>query len=162
VSLINGVKHGEENAHLSCLDTTTFMISALQNDGVVDLVNYLISVALPKPWKLDKNMGPTNLTREERAEEMVLEMLMENTHDEIPYIADINCTSISSVEGDKIKVEVDIYVDSPQQQRIIVGHQGRTLVKIRQSAAAEMEKIFGKTVILYLWIKVRDEKESLN
>ena len=33
VSLINGVKLGPGKAHLAKLDTTTFMISAIQNDG---------------------------------------------------------------------------------------------------------------------------------
>lgn len=156
VSLINGIKHGEENAHLSQLDTTTFMISALQDDGVIDLKNYLISIAQPKPWRLSKSNGLTNWSMEERVEEIVLEMLMENTHDEIPYIADIECTTITALSDTRCQIDVNIGVDSPAQQRILVGHQGRTLVKLRQAAAAELEKILGKTVILYLWIKRRD------
>ena len=46
---------GKEN--IAELDTTTFMISAMQNDGVVDIKNYLISMAVTKPWILSKDGG---------------------------------------------------------------------------------------------------------
>jgi GTPase Era involved in 16S rRNA processing len=50
VSLLNGVKLGLGRHEEAELDTTTFMISALENDGVVDLKNYLITLAKHKPW----------------------------------------------------------------------------------------------------------------
>jgi len=50
VSLLNGVKLGLGREKEAELDTTTFMISALENDGVVDLKNYLITLAKHKPW----------------------------------------------------------------------------------------------------------------
>jgi len=46
VSLVNGVKLGPENAHLAKLDTTTFMISALENDGSLIFVSYELNLCL--------------------------------------------------------------------------------------------------------------------
>ena len=156
VSLINGVKLGPDGAEKAVLDTTTFMISALKNDGVIDLKNYLLSSALFKPWIIPKEKKKiTNMTMEERVNEVILEKMLDNTHDEIPYIAEIICTSIKNLSSSRAKIDVDILVDSPAQQRIVVGHQGRTLVKIRQSAAEELEKILNTQIILYLWIKQR-------
>lgn len=160
VSIINGIKLGPEKAHLSELDTTTFMISALKNDGIVDIKNYLISIAPIKPWTITKEEGPTNLSDEERVQEMILEMLMENTHEEIPYISEIICKSIETINEKRMKINVDILVNSSSQQRIIIGQQGRTLVKIRQAAVQELEKIFNKEILLFLWINVRKQNDN--
>ena len=168
VSLINGVKLGPGGADRAQLDTTTFMISALKDDGVTDLKNYLISISQLKPWVIPKNqkqLAPqglnleanavTNLSLEERVEEIVLEAMMEHTHEEIPYIADIACKSISNLTPTRLRIDIDIRVDSPSQQRIIVGQQGRTLLKIRSSASEILERAIGKQVILYLWVLLR-------
>lgn len=154
VSLINGIKLGPEKAHLAQLDTTVFMISSLHNDGVIDIKNYLISIAPMRPWVIEKEQGITDMSDEDRVEEMVLEALMENTHDEIPYIAEINCKSIQTMKENQLRIEVDIGVESNKQQKIIIGQQGRTLVSIRQSAVEQLEKIFKKDVILFLWIVI--------
>jgi GTP-binding protein Era len=159
VSLINGIKLGPEKAHLAALDTTTFMISALQNDGVIDIKNYLISIADHKPWVIKDN-SLTNLSIEERVEQIVLESLLDSTHEEIPYIADIECTMVENMSDSRMRVEVDIYVDTPGQQRIVVGQQGRTLVKIRQATVAMLEDILKKQVILYLWVKMRQPDDT--
>ena len=160
VSLINGVKLGPEGATNAMLDTTTFMISALHNDGVIDLKNYLISIATFKPWVLPREQGPTDLTSEERVEEMILEMMLENTHEEIPYIADISCRSIKDLTKARIRIDVDIKVDTNSQMRIVIGQQGRTLVKVRQAAVEVLEKIFKKQVILYLWVGLRSKNDA--
>ena len=160
VSLINGVKLGPDGADRAQLDTTTFMISALENDGVVDLKNYLISLAQPKEWLVPEGQGNTLLTMEERIEQIVLEMLLDHTHEEIPYISDIECTSIKATpsgEGNKsVRIDVNIWVDTGAQERIIVGHQGRTLLKIRAASVDVLEKVLNKRVILFLWAKKRE------
>ena len=48
VQIINREKGREETD--DTFDTTTFMISALQNDGVLDLKNYLLGAAKPGEW----------------------------------------------------------------------------------------------------------------
>lgn len=158
VSLINGMKLGAGNEHLAELDTTTFMVSALQNDGVLDLKNYLLSIARPKPWVLTPTEGPTDLSNEERVEQMVLQMLLEHTHEEIPYIAEIDCRGIKSLTDQRIQVDCDIFVDTQSQRRIVIGQQGRTLVKVRQDAVRELERIFGKQVILVLQVELRGSR----
>jgi len=173
VSLINGVKLGPGGADRAELDTTTFMISALKDDGVTDLKNYLISISKPKPWVIPRNQkqlvpsglnleadAVTTLSLEERVEEIILEAMMDNTHEEIPYIADIACKSISNLTPTRLRIDIDIKVDSPSQQRIIVGQQGRTLLKIRSCASEVLERALGKQVILYLWVLLRSAGES--
>ena len=162
VSLINGVKLGPEGAAKAILDTTTFMISATEDDGIIDLKNYLIAVAKPKKWTIPKikdkkSSAVTDMSNEERVQETVLEMMLENTHDEIPYIARIDCKSISDLNITRCRIEVDIIVDTKRQQKIVIGHNGRTLVKIRSAAVSRLQSILEKEVILILNILVRDD-----
>lgn len=155
VSLINGVKLRPEEAHLAELDTTTFMISALENDGVIDLKNYLISIAPQRSWMIGKEEGITSLSKEERVEQIVLEALLDHTHQEIPYVADIRCKTIVDVSPTVLRIDADVLVDTSGQQRIVIGHKGRTLVKVRQAAVEILEKIFSKKVLLYIWVNLR-------
>jgi len=219
VSLINGVKLGQGRADEALLDTTTFMISALENDGVVDLKNYLITLAKHKPWLKaghkndsdDESDGDSDsdsdgdgdtdgdsdgrkpdITRSKRSkrritsnkfsgekplldssafttmspeqivEEVILEAMLEHTHEEIPYIAKITCKDIKKVpsyEG-RVSITCTIEVDTKQQARIVVGQGARTLVKIRQTACLPLEKMLNvKYVLLTLNVETRfDEK----
>lgn len=161
VSLINGVKLGPGKEHLAALDTTTFMVSALENDGLVDIKNYLLAISDVKPWVLEEDEGVSGVGINTRVEEMVLEQLLQFTHEEIPYIAEVECVSIKKItrDGGRLEVNVNIWVDTPGQQRIIVGAQGRTLVSVRQGAVLDLESIFKKQIILKLWVKLRNGKE---
>ena len=161
VSLINGIKLGADRKDEAILDTTTFMIAALKNDGVIDLKNYLIASSKPRHWIIPKDAGITDLSREDRVEQMVLESMLENTHEEIPYMCDINCTSIKMLTQRRIEISVDIFVDTEKQRRIVIGQGGRTLLSIRQFACSHLEDIFKKQVILYLWIKLRNDNDKL-
>ena len=158
VSLINGVTLGEEQAHLAKLDTTTFMVSASKNDGVNDLKNYMLSLAPVRKWSVAKEHGVTSMSREERIEEMVRQSVMLHTHDEVPYIAGIECASVSSLGRNRLKIEVDIYVNTKAQARIVVGAKGRTMVKIRQESVVLLEDQLHSEIILYLYVKVRGER----
>lgn len=161
VSLINGVKLGPDSQHLAQLDTTTFMISALEKDGVLDLKNYLVRIADQKPWLVET--GHTNLSPEEVVQEIVLEALLDHVHDEIPYIAEVVCKSIQPLGPYKVRIDVNIHLDSGRQAKIVVGDKAHTLLTIRQDASKMLETIYkGKTVILYLWVlhsKQRDASE---
>ena len=162
VGLINGVKLAPEEADKACLDTTTFMISGLQNDGVLDLKNYLISLAKPKPWLLPRgSTSPTTLTSEERVEEIMLEKLLENIHEEIPYICEIHCRPIVQTQDEQqsLRIDVDVKVDNDGQRKIVIGQQGRNVVKMRQDAIEDLEKIFvGKHILLFIWVELKSKK----
>lgn len=117
--------------------------------GVLDLKNYLLSIAEVKPWIIPSSQGFTKLTMKQRVEQIVLEALLEHTHEEIPYIAEIVCTNIIRQSSmSRIQVHVTIKVDTPSQQRICLGYQGRTMLKIRQRTSDTLEKLFLQQVVL--------------
>jgi GTPase len=162
VSVINGVKLGETGKDSAELDTTTFMISALENDGVLDMKNYLLSLAKFKPWVISEGNGVSDMSQEEVIEELIRENLLNHTHEEIPYIAGVECQKIVDVSDLNVRVEVEILVDNHRQQKIVVGEKGRTLLKIRQATCDELEKMMNKTVLLFIWVNVRTKNKVLN
>ena len=113
--------------------------------------------SIPNSWK-----NVTNLTLKERVNEVVLENMLSETHEEIPYIANIKTKSIRTLTETRIRIDVNIYVDTGAQQRIVVGHQARTLLAIRQKSVRTLEKIFGQQVILMLWVKTRMKRNKAN
>lgn len=159
VSLINGVKLGPERAHEAKLDTTTFMISAQDNDGVLDLKNYLIQIAEVKPWLLPEEAGVTDLSEEERVEQIVLEKLMSHVHEEIPYKAEVVCNSVEHGIN-SIICRVDVTLDSTRHRKVVIGHQGRTMLKIRQAACQDLEEIFKQTTLIQFDFKVRKKSSE--
>jgi small GTP-binding protein len=215
VSLMNGVKLSMDQVQEAQLDTTTFMISALKNDGVNDLKNYLLTLAKHKAWVIpgpgidsdtdtDTDTGArsgtspsaaagphksqsfdsfTTQTPEQLVEESILQVMLQQTHEEIPYIANIVCKKIQYSTNDvsagggggttgsgsvlseqaerKVVIHCDIEVDTTKQQRIVIGQGGRTLVKIRQGACALLEKIFKvDTCILQCSVKTRLDRKG--
>lgn len=161
VSVINGIKLGEHGKESAELDTTTFMISALENDGVIDMKNYLLSLAKYKPWIVSEGDGVSNLSQEDIIVELIRENLLNHTHEEIPYIAGVECHEIRD-NNDHYRVEVEILVDNHRQQKIVVGEKGRTLLKIRQATCDELEKMMTKTVLLFIWVNVRTKNKIIN
>lgn len=157
VSLINGVKLKPDEQNLACLDTTTFMVAALHNDGLIDIKNYLLSLAKRRPWAIARDRGVTALTLHQRVEEAVLQALLDHTHEEVPYVADIECEKIKALTQTRSLVEVTVMVDNGAQQKIIIGHQGRTLVKLRQVACELLEEMMGKEIILTFNVRIRGD-----
>lgn len=157
VSLINGVKLGPEKAHLAKADTTTFMISALHDDGVLDLKNYLIRIADKKPWLLSREEGFTTLSVEERVQEILLEKILDQLHEEIPYNVRLDCTNVSLEDENTVRVDVDIYVRNVRHKKIVIGSNARSIVSLRQDLCTELEKIFKKNVMARLEVKMEKE-----
>lgn len=162
IGLINYVKLGPKGADFAQYDTTTFMISAIENDGVEDIRNYLLRSAKPRPWLLPRGEGITDMSPEEIVEQMVLEALLDNVHDEIPYVAGIQCKSITDIGSNRMRVDVGILVDNSRQQRIVIGEKAHGVVTIRQHVADALSSYFNKTVLVYLWVDVRKKQDFID
>ena len=161
VGLINYVKLGPDGADLAAYDTTTFMISATENDGVEDIRNYLLRSAKPRPWLISRGDGITDMSQEEIVEQMVLEALLDNVHDEIPYAAGIECKSITDIGTNRMRVDVGILVDNRRQQKIVIGEKAHGVVTIRQHVSDALSAYFNKTVLVYLWVDVRKKHDFI-
>lgn len=113
-----------------------------------------IRKALPKQGFL---YDPDTLTdRSERfiASEYIREKLFRLLGDELPYSATVEIEKFET-EGELRRIFAAIVVDRESHKPMIIGRNGETLKRIASEARQDMTRMFGGTVYLELWVKVK-------
>lgn len=113
-----------------------------------------IRKALPKQGFL---YDPDTLTdRSERfiASEYIREKLFRLLGDELPYAATVEIEKFET-EGELRRIFAAIVVDRESHKPMIIGRNGETLKRIASEARQDMTRMFGGTVYLELWVKVK-------
>ena len=78
---------------------------------------------------------------------------------EIPYAVEVVVEQFK--EDDKrIHINAVIYVERDSQKGIIIGHRGVALKKVSTEARKTLEKFFGKTIFLEIFVKVDKDWRS--
>ena len=132
----------------------TFMISALQGDGLAALKQHLMAVAAPGPWHYpagDVSDAPPPMA----AAEITREKIYEQLHDELPYAATVETTSWRE-QKNGVRIEQTIYVERDGQRAIVLGKAGRQIRQLSLASRAELARMLGKPVHLFLLVKVRE------
>ncbi len=113
-----------------------------------------IKKALPEQGFL---YDPDTLTdRSERfiASEYIREKLFRLLGDELPYAATVEIEKFE-MEGELRRIFAAIVVDRDSHKPMIIGRNGETLKRIASEARQDMTRMFGGTVYLELWVKVK-------
>ena len=133
---------------------STFMISALNGDGVSDLKSYLAGMVAPGPWHYPPD-EVSDAPMRVLAAEITREQVFERLHDELPYETTVETTSW--VERPKsVRIEQTIYVQRDSQKAIVLGAGGRMIRQISMQSRLELTRIVEKPVHLFLFVKVRE------
>lgn len=131
----------------------TFMVSALENDGLDDLTGYLREVALPAEWDFEAH-ETTTMTGLEWTTELIREHLLEHLHDELPYVVE-QANARWEMQGGVLVVDQDIVVENRFQKATVIGAGGARIRRIRDAAEADMIESFGTSVRLSLSVKAK-------
>jgi GTPase len=132
----------------------TFMVSALEGDGVADLKAYLARSAPPGPWHYPED-EISDAPLRVMAAEITREKIYERLHDELPYQATVETTSWLE-QPKAVRIEQTIFVERDGQKAIVLGAGGRTIKQISMEARQEIAAIVEKPVHLFLFVKVRE------
>ena len=132
-----------------------FMLSALNGDGVQDLLAALADQLPEGPWHYPEDQL-ADIPQRLLAAEITREKLFLQLHQELPYAATVETESWKTVRGGALRIEQVIYVRRGTQKAIVLGKGGQQIKQIGAEARAEMTEIFGCTVHLFLFVKVRD------
>ena len=133
----------------------TFMISALNGDGVADLRRALARRMKPSPWLYPEDQlsdAPLRLL----AAEITREKIYERLHDELPYQSTVETDSWTNQKDGSARIEQTIYVARDSQKKIVIGEGGRTIKAIGQAARREIAEAAEQPVHLFLFVKVRE------
>ena len=132
----------------------TFMISALKNDGIDDLLDWLNLNLLEKKWLYP----PTIISDQsiyEQLNEKTREIILLRIHDEIPYNIEVLSDQIINISKSKIRVLQSIYVKNQRHRSILIGKRGENIKSISINARKNIEKFTSKKVDLFLDIKIK-------
>lgn len=131
-----------------------FMISALRNDGIDDLVKWIKNQMPESPFFFDSEIK-SDLPLELRLSEITREKVYELLHQELPYSITIKTDRIEEEKG-AFTVRQTIYTSSENHKAIIIGEHGSKIKNIGIKAREEMSVIMGKKVNLFLFVKVKE------
>jgi GTP-binding protein Era len=131
-----------------------FMISAINNKGVTDFLNYLITNSPEGEWHYNED-EVTDRSIKQIAEDITMEQLYKFLNKEIPYNLKVETESWKETQND-VTIHQVITVLKDSQKKIILGTNGENIKKISIISKREIEKLTDKKIHLYLFIKVRD------
>lgn len=132
----------------------TFMISALNGDGVSDFMNFCVSKIPLGPWHFPEDQL-TDLTLALTAAEVTREKLFMRIHEEIPYNTTVETESFKVQKNGSYRIDQVIYVTRDTHKKIVLGKGGQAIKAIGAESRAELMEIFGVTVHLFMFVKVR-------
>jgi len=133
----------------------TFMISALKNDGVERVLDY-IKTRLPLGvWHFSED-EMTDMPIRLLAAEITREKLFKMMHQELPYNLTVETEEWEPFEDGSVKIHQTIYISREAHKRIILGKGGEMLKKIGSMAREDLEEMMDRRVHLKLFVKVQE------
>lgn len=157
----------EEEAVLENQFPPVFYISALKDEGVDELVDYLHTHATPtKDFVLPPNQKSAQ-SMAERVEEIIREKCYRCLHREVPHnISQVNrVLKKGRMKDGRVALRVDqtLIVKTKSHYRLVMGKSGMTLRRIQETAKRDLLKILQSEgydeVILSLNVKLRKSND---
>jgi GTPase len=133
----------------------TFMISALQGDGVDDLRKTLAKSVPPGPFHYPEDQMSDAPLRH-LAAEITREKIYRQLHQELPYQSTVETDTWTERKDKSVRIEQTIFVERESQRKIVLGKGGATIKSIGADSRKEIAEILGVPVHLFLFVKVRE------
>jgi GTPase len=131
-----------------------FMISALEGDGVADLLAHLAATVPLGPWHYPEDQI-SDAPQRHWAAEVTREKMFERLHDELPYASTVETTDWKTLKDGSTRIEQTIFVEREGQRKIVLGAGGQTIKIISTLAREELAEALEGKVHLFLFVKVR-------
>ena len=128
-----------------------FTISAKQNIGIEDLLNYVDKFSYASNW-IFKDDEITNKDDVFIVGELLRETMLTYLHKEIPYNVNIQTSNFKTLRNKDIKIKQKIIIKQPRYKKIILGKKGEMIKKIREDSQKKMSRIFNAKIHLYIEI----------
>lgn len=154
---------GDKSALLPLIDAIknrasfeeVLMLSALNGDGV-DILMSEIGKRLPEgPWHFPED-DISDLPMRLLAAEMTREKIYDRLHQELPYAITVETSDWKTLKNKSVRIEQTIYVERDSQRKIVLGKGGQSVKAISSETRAELSRMLGVPVHLFLFVKVRE------
>lgn len=140
-------------------------VSALREHNLDELLR-VISKYLPIAEPIFDDEQVTDRSERFLASEMIREKVMRSSGDEIPYDLTVQIDTFKDEPAHQDPktgkwrkavtfIDATIFVERQGQKAIVIGDKGEKIKQIGIEARQDMEAMFGKKVMLTLWVKVK-------
>jgi GTPase len=137
----------------------TFFVSAQTGDGVAALKAALAKRMPEAPWHFPEDQV-SDATDRMLAAEVTREQLYLQLHAELPYASAVDTEKYSERADGSVEIHQQIYVARETQRAIVLGKGGSRIKEIGARARAELSRVMGVPVHLYLHVKVKPDWEE--
>jgi GTP-binding protein Era len=137
-----------------------FMISAMKNDGIAEMLDALASVMPQSPYLFDAVDSvdvPDNLYLAELTREKIYRYI----HQELPYHINVVTERVDVDEDGVLDIYQKIMVASEGHKKIVVGRGGAQLKKIGTAARHDIQAQWGVNARLHLFVRVEENWENM-
>ena len=137
-----------------------FMISALKNDGVKQMLSSLASVMPESPYLFeakDASDVPDTLYLAELTREKVYKYI----HQELPYHINVVTEHVETDDEGVLEIYQKIVVQNEAHKKIVVGRGGEQLKKIGTAARHDIQDQWGVNARLHLFVRVEPNWEEI-
>lgn len=131
-----------------------FPISAKNNKGIEKLKNFLLSRTEEDVWYYNED-DITDRSLNFIAAEITREKVFLLLKEEIPYGVSVT-TDKTTFDDDLVKIDQTILVSRQGHKNIVIGKKGSQVSQIIKLAVPEIEDLFGRRVMLSVFVKVNE------
>ena len=134
-------------------------ISALHRFNVDNVLKRIQELLPESPAYFDKDQW-TDKPARFFVTEIIREKILLYYDKEIPYSVEVVVEQFKETDRN-IRINAVIFVERESQKGIIIGHQGVALRRVSTEARKSLEKFFGKSIYLEVFVKVdKDWRQS--
>jgi GTP-binding protein Era len=137
-----------------------FMISAMKNDGVAEMLDSLAAVMPESPYLFDAADAtdvPDNLYLAELTREKIYRFI----HQELPYHINVVTERVDVADDGVLDIYQKIVVASEGHKKIVVGRGGAQLKQIGTAARHDIQDQWGVNARLHLFVRVEENWEDM-
>ena len=136
-----------------------FMISALKDDGVNQMLNALAGVMPMSPYLFDAK-DATDVPDMLYLSELTREKVYKYIHQELPYHINVVTEKVDTDDEGVLDIYQKIVVQNEAHKKIVIGRGGEQLKRIGTDARHDIQNQWGVNARLHLFVRVEPNWEE--
>lgn len=136
-----------------------FMISALKNDGVQQMLDSLAAVMPESPYLFD-TQDASDVPDALYLSELTREKIYKYVHQELPYHINVLTERVEVDDEGVLDIYQKIAVQNEAHKKIVIGRGGAQLKKIGTAARRDIQEQWDVNARLHLFVRVEPDWEN--
>lgn len=136
-----------------------FMISALKNDGINQMLNSLAAVMPAGPYLFEAK-DAADVSDNLYLSELTREKVYKYIHQELPYHINVVTEKVDVDEEGVLDIYQKIAVQNEAHKKIVIGRGGTQLKRIGTAARHDIQDQWGVNARLHLFVRIEPDWEN--